>query len=124
MQTKLFFPHHNSILKCGTSIAAIIFWHIFSGIHTITIPLEIPLCFYGATNEQKISAPETVSVILQGNRRQLSLLDQKTIAFHIDVQTLSQGTMPVYLTAQQLFLPDTIKLIHYTPHVLMVTLKK
>jgi hypothetical protein len=77
--------------------------------------LEIPLCFYGSSQEFRIKALESVHVALYGSRSDLYHLDTNALAVHIDTRSLPQGLHPVTLTHHQLLLPQTIHLAQWSP---------
>ena len=112
---------NNILLKAGSFIGALIFWYFFSGIHPTTISVAIPVCFYGSTQHQHIDAPEEVTVVLAGKRNYLRNLTQNDLALHINVQELHTGKQSLDLSNAQLFLPESIKLVHYVPSPLIVT---
>lgn len=107
---------HNAPLKVFSLILGYTFWYIFSHGQTITIEHTIPLCFYNIPKEGTLKSPETINVHLQGKRNLLSGLNMKKLAVHVDAQTLHAGNNQVVISAKKnLFLPEHIKLIHYTP---------
>lgn len=114
---------HNAPLKVFSLILGYTFWYIFSYGQTITIEYTIPLCFYNVPNQSQLKSPETVKVHLQAKRNLLYALNPKKLAVHIDAQTLHAGNNQVVISAKKnLFLPEHIKLIHYTPARLEVAL--
>jgi len=72
------------------------------------------LCFYN-TEQQQIQAPETIQVELQGKRSDLLLLDLRALAVHINAHLLTEPLQTITISKKNLFLPDSINLVHYVP---------
>ena len=112
----------NAPLKVVSLFMGYTFWYIFGHAQTITTELTVPLCFYGATDKMTISAPDTVHIALNGKRAIMHTLDLNNLAIHVDARALVNGTQPIEISQQSLFLPESIKLVHYTPAQICVTL--
>ncbi len=105
---------NNLALKCLALIFGYGLWHCTSTHQKISITRAIPLCFYNTSAHQIISAPETIAITCYGTRKDLF----KTIfdsALHYDAQTLHEGTQIVSIPKEQIFLPESVRLIHYKP---------
>jgi len=100
------------------------FWFIFGHSQTITTQVTVPLCFYGASDSTQIQAPDTVQIELNGKRSIMQSLDLSNLAVHVDARELVAGTQPIELSQKSLFLPESIKLVHYTPAQILVTVKQ
>lgn len=98
------------------------FWCMLSQTHTASLQLTVPLTFYNVPQALAVQAPETVHITLVGKRSDLWHIDQKTLALHIDMAGKQAGEHPVQLTVAHAFLPETIKLVDYTPCNLSVHL--
>jgi len=98
------------------------FWCMLSQSHTASLQLTVPLTFYNVPQTLTVRAPETVHITLIGKRIDLWHIDLKTLALHIDMAGKQAGEHPLQLTVAQAFLPETIKLIDYTPCNLSVQL--
>lgn len=116
-------PINNAPLKVISLILGYTLWHIFANSHTKSIDIQVPLCFYSVPENHTIKAPDTVTVCLTGKRTQLYALNKKSLAVHINAQNLTPGTVPIAITSESLFLPNTIKLVHYIPSNVQVTVK-
>lgn len=114
---------NNILLKTISLISALTFWYFFSGIHPTTISLAIPVCFYDTSAQQQIDAPDQVTIVLAGKRNTLRSITYSELALHIDAQQLHTGKQALTLSNAQLFLPESIKLVHYTPSPLIVTVR-
>jgi len=80
---------------------------------------SVPLSFYN-TEALALEAPETVTIHLHGTRKDL----YKTIpnlALHYDAALLPSGTHTLKITPENLFLPDSVLLLHYVPIQITVT---
>ncbi len=114
----------NTPLKICSFILGYAVWSIFSGIQTITQELTVPLCFYQIPTTIDFDAPETVNITLSGKKSQLTSIKMQDFAIHIDARNLPLGNSPIAITAERLFLPESIKLVHYSPAPIMITTTK
>lgn len=97
-------------------------WYLVSDLHTITTTMKVPVYFYNTENIV-VEAPETISITLRGKKSDIRHTNLSELAAHIDAQKLTQKTNHIPLTSQELFLPQTIKLVSYNPHHLIVNVK-
>jgi hypothetical protein len=115
----------NSIpLKLISIILGYTFWYIFGHSHTITTWITVPLTFYNVPQYNTVKAPEYVSLKISGKRADISALDITELAIHINAQKLQEGPNLLPITSESLFLPPSIKLVHYSPSNPMVELHK
>ncbi len=91
------------------------FWYIFGNFHTTTAWITVPLCFYNVPIENSIKAPEFLSVKIAGKRAELRSLDLNELAIHINAEFLQEGKNLLSITPDTFFLPESIKLVHYSP---------
>ncbi len=110
----------NVPLKVISLMLGYTFWYIFGNSHTSTAWITVPLCFYNVPTAQTIRAPETISVKIAGKRSDLRSLDSAQLAIHINAEKLDPGRTVLTITNDALFLPNSIKLVHYTPSNPMV----
>lgn len=110
----------NVPLKVISLMLGYTFWYIFGNSHTSTVWITVPLCFYNVPTAQTIRAPETISIKVAGKRSDLRSLDPEQLAIHINAEKLQHGRNILALTDDALFLPNFIKLVHYTPSNPMV----
>lgn len=110
----------NAPLKVISFILGYSSWYLLGTAHTHTIWKTIPLSFYDVPQQHTVNAPESVTILLSGKRAHLRNLNEKHLAAHINGHDLKQGTHPITLTTQELFLPDSIKLVHYTPTTILI----
>ncbi len=110
----------NAPLKIVSCILGYTFWFILGHSQTIKTELTVPICFYGANPKMQIEAPETVHIELSGKRTIMQTVDLSNLAIHIDVRDLVEGSQPIEITQEKMFLPESIKLIHYSPAQIVV----
>jgi hypothetical protein len=111
-------------LKAIALILGYSFWYMFAQGHTISVWLNIPFSFYAVPTDMSIDAPEAITVNLVGKRTDLYNLEQEQLAIHINAQTLTSGPQQISITTETLFLPETIKVVHYKPSNLIIDVKK
>lgn len=111
---------NNLLIKVLSFIFGYCVWSMFSARNVSTMELEVPLCFFNKPTSLQLQAPETITVQLSGKRSTLRALDRNTLAIHIDASRLHEGANPLVLENETLFLPSTIKLIHYIPANLVI----
>lgn len=75
------------------------------------------------TDDIKISSPEYITVFLQTERRDLYLADLSKCAVHIDAQQLKKGNNELFITEQDIYLPETIAMLHYSPVAITIDVK-
>lgn len=102
-------------LKLISLLLGYTFWYIFSHSHIATAWITIPLCFYNVPTHNSIRAPETVSVKIAGKRADLRSLDTHELAIHVNADKLREGKNVLTITPETIFLPESIKLVHYSP---------
>lgn len=105
----------NGTLKVVSLILGYAFWSFLSQSHNSTIWVDAPVSFYGQAHDTYISAPETISLALCGKRSDLRCLDINSLALHIDASKLKKGPQQLLVDSSTLFLPSSIKLVHYSP---------
>lgn len=117
---------NNIVLKVVSCIIAFTFWVIISQSHLSSITIDVPLCFYGQLDTVTIDAPEQMQVTLRAPRMLLNTIHSSSLALHIDVRTLHEGKNPIIISTSNLFLPDYIDVLHYSPSnsVITVAMKK
>ena len=111
------------VLKTISLVFGYALWSIFSHSHLATRRFEIPLAFYG-NNIQAVKAPEKIMVTLEAKRIDLQAIDTKCLAAHIDTSLLQPGSNLINVDNKTLFLPEAIKLVHYSPVNIIVHLQE
>ena len=95
-------------------------WYITSQSLTIQHTFTVPVAFYN-TGNKTIQAPDHVHVTLKGKRKTLRSVAH-TLALHLDASKLPTKTTTIALTKEDLFLPDTVSLVHCTPTDSLITI--
>ncbi len=109
---KLIVP--NIPLKATALIAGSTFWYLFSMHSMTTQQITVPLCFYQVPETLAVHGPENVTLTVRGTRRALRSMNSKKMACHVSADKMTVGNNPIRIDNTQLFLPETIKLVHYT----------
>lgn len=114
---------HTLVLKLAALLCGYALWHTTSKYQKITITKEIPLCFYNNSPDTLIEAPDTISVTFQGNRENIfgTTFDS---AVHIDAHSLQEGDQKQTITREQIFLPESVRLLHYVPTEFALSVRK
>lgn len=113
---------NNLSLKVLALVFGYIFWTTMSERHVTQVTLNAPVSFFHQEG-LVLDAPEAISVTLAAPRKKLYGLT-RDLALHIDAQKLTQGKNTVRITEQNLFLPPSVKLIHYTPEKIAITVSQ
>jgi hypothetical protein len=117
-----------NVLKTNLSLKSISFllgffcWFIFSNTEHSSITLEIPICTFGDSEQAKeLKGIETVQVELSGKRSDLYALDRELLGLHINLDELEAGDHLLEISPEKLFLPSSIKLVHWSPSNPVIT---
>lgn len=112
-------------LKFPLNIVSFVFayalWCILSGSQVVEHTVCATLSFYNTTSLISIAAPEHVTLTLQGKRSLLKYVRHNALTVHIDARLLTKGTQQLSIDKRTIFLPDSIKLVHYSPTQVTVT---
>lgn len=119
---KLFFT--NAPLIIMSLFLGYSFWYIATYEQTVTLQLNVPLCFAATTNQYNVQAPETIDITISGKRKDIYALEKESLAIHINTSKLLPGKHGIMITNQHLFLPKTISLVEYRPNNLVITISE
>lgn len=111
-------PLNNLSLSIVSLILGYALWQTLSQPYKITTHLSVPISFYN-THNATLEAPDAVTVALHGTRKELYKL-MHNLAVHIDAQTVPVGESHIQLTNKNLFLPESVLLLHYVPKELLI----
>ncbi|HLW72762.1 MAG TPA: hypothetical protein VKR54_01820 [Candidatus Babeliales bacterium] len=100
------------------------FWYIASYDQTVTLQINVPLCFAGTTDNYSLQAPEKIDVTLKGKRADIYALEKQSLAAHINTSKLLPGIHGIIITEQHLFLPKSVALVQYKPTNLTITISE
>ncbi len=106
---------NNIVLKCMALIIGCSLWLMVSSLHTSTLWVEVPVSFYNQHDNIIIHAPNTIQIQLSGSHSAIRTINYNNLAVHIDAQELHDGKNPLELHAYNLFLPDLISMVNYSP---------
>jgi hypothetical protein len=105
---------HRHTTKICSIILGYSIWFCIAQHQTISQSYEALICFYDAQTEQ-IAAPASVEITLQGNRKELYKFKKEHATIHLDGANLKDGVQEILLSRENLFLPDTLKLVDLVP---------
>jgi hypothetical protein len=119
---------HPHFTKISSVCIGYMLWAFIAQFQWTTTIQKVPLCFYqnneqtiekqvqGQTmNDRAILAPDFVMISVYGQRKDIYFFNASESALHIDLSSYSNGTHEIQLSKENLFLPDTLKLIHLVP---------
>lgn len=104
---------------CGYSL-----WHLLAATFPIKREITVPLSFYNTNQQYSITAPETITIMVQAKRSELNNLDLDNISAHIDETDLHIGDNFLFITHETLLLPNSIQVIDYPCTQIRVTMNK
>lgn len=113
---------NNLILKTSALALGCVIWFLLNQHQYKTTCLNIPICLYNEPVDSTIQMPETITVTLAGKLIDLALINPAQLAVHIDGSSLNQSTNIIMLNDTNLFLPEPIKLLHWSPLPLQICL--
>lgn len=96
-----------------------VLWQTMSQPYKLDATFLVPLSFYN-TEGHSIEAPETITIRLYGTRKDL-YKTTANLALHYDVALLASGTHTLKVSSENLFLPDSVLLLHYVPIEITIT---
>jgi hypothetical protein len=119
---KIIILHHltNHLLKCAALMLSILCWLHINYNKEICCTIKIPLLFDHITDTHILSAPETISLQIQGTRTALLHIDNSVSAVHIDARTLKKGDQILTVSSDAIFLPESVSVLHYSPCTISV----
>ncbi|MBP9765020.1 hypothetical protein KBD08_01665 [Candidatus Babeliales bacterium] len=105
---------HPHALKIWSLVLGYSIWYCVAQHQTITQHYQAPILFFD-TNNMNLSTQDSVEIILQGSRQDMHYFNPDHAAIHIDSTTLRPGQQEIMIDRENLFLPDTIKLVDLIP---------
>lgn len=112
----------NILLKLFSLTFGLLFWATWGGHQPTSITFQVPVCSYGNQAELLADLPDTLAITLQGNRNELYQIDFSKLAWHIDADRLAQGPNHLEPSSEDLLLPSTVKVLHWSPAPLVISL--
>lgn len=111
---------NNQILKIVSLILAFSTWALLSKQQNTSKWIEVPVCFYNETPGMKVSAKQQkIAIQIQGKLTDIS--ECENLALHIDASDFKPGQHRICPCAEQLFLPNSVKLVHNKPLSIEIT---
>lgn len=105
---------NNLTIKIFSLIIGYCLWSFLGNIFIQTRSVKVPVCFYNVPENKEISAqPELVAIQIQGKRADLKTCND--LALHVNAESLLLGEHKIAPCEEQLFLPKTVNLLHYSP---------
>ena len=108
------------MLKLNALILGFCVWFVISQDHIVTITRQVPLSFYNQPKNSQLYAPESISVTSFGPKNHLNQTFHSDYALHINLKSYHQGNHEIELTQDDLFLPQTIKLLQLKPSMVQI----
>jgi hypothetical protein len=105
---------HRHVTKLCSIILGYSIWFCIAQHQTMSQSYEALICFYD-TKTEHITAPSSVEITVQGNRKELYKFKKEHATIHLDGSTLKEGEQEILLSRENLFLPDTLKLVDLVP---------
>lgn len=105
---------HPHITKICSIILAYSIWFCVAQHQLISQTYQAPIYFYDAATKN-IQAPDSIQITLQGPRKELYNFKSHHASIHLDGSKLTAGNQEIILTRENLFLPDTLKLVDLLP---------
>lgn len=107
---------NKNFLRISSLLIGFLLWSIMSTLHHSKITVRVPVCFYNNENVTELwDAPESLIVTLKGNKSDLRAINVAELAVHIDAKKLTNQKNNLNITNQNLFLPEQVKLVNYSP---------
>lgn len=107
----------NPILKVNSLVLGAFIWYITSQHQALHVQVKAPVCLENISDHHTINIPDEITLQISGNRSDLEHIDYSNLALHVNAQELNEGTNFIAITHEKLFLPQSIKLINYSPLV-------
>lgn len=105
---------HSHVTKFFSLILGYSIWFYIGQYQTITQTYQAPIYFYDI-KDALIKAPKSAVITVQGMRQQVYKFKKEHAEIHIDGSNLKEGTQEIFLNHENLFLPETLKLIDLIP---------
>lgn len=111
------------VLKTSALLCGYALWHTTSKYQKITISKAIPVCFYNVSEDMLLEGPEMITITCQGTRENLFKVAFDS-ALHVDAHNLHEGFQKKTIAPEQIFLPESVRLVHYVPTEIPLTVTK
>lgn len=105
---------HRHTTKIYSIILGYSFWFCIAQHQVISQTYQAPIYFYD-TKTEYLTSPASVEITLQGHRKELYKFKKEHAEIHLDGSKLQEGNQEIILGRENLFLPDTLKLVDLVP---------
>ena len=105
---------HPHVTKVCSIILAYSIWFCIAQHQIISQNYKSSIYFYDTT-QHEIQSTDLVEITLQGSRKDLYNFKEHHATIHLDASKFKPGKQEVLLTRENLFLPDSLKLIDLVP---------
>lgn len=109
------------MLSIIASSTGYVIWNFYASSQITTLELDVPTYLYNQT-AGCYQGPEKLRIGLQGSRRNLATFDRKNLGVFLDCRNCTQGDNYISVGIENLFLPEGLKLLHYSPLPLCISL--
>lgn len=109
---------HPHFTKIASFFIGYMLWAFIAQFQFTMTSQSIPICFYQNSDQsinRTIIAPDLVMISISGNRKDIYEFNSAESAIHVDISKYSDGDHEIQLSQENLFLPDSLKLIHLVP---------
>jgi len=114
---------NNKTIKIVSLIIGYSLWSYLGQIYQIDKWVTAPICYYNVPEDMVINASqEKLTVHLTGKREDIKYCSD--LGLHIDASKLCEGQQLIIPDDQMLFLPKTVKMVHFTPLKISITISK
>lgn len=105
---------HRHVTKFYSIILGYCIWFCIAQHQTSTQTYQAPIYFYDTPTEL-IIAPSAIEITVQGHRKDLYKFKKEQAEIHLDGSKFKEGKQEIVLGRENLFLPETLKLIDLVP---------
>lgn len=114
---------NNKTIKIVSLIIGYSLWSYLGQIYQVDKWITVPVCYYNAPEDMALNASqEELEVHLTGKREDIKYCSD--LGLHIDASKLREGTQCIMPNEQMLFLPKSVKMVHYKPLKISITVSK
>lgn len=110
---------HRHVTKIYSIVLGYSIWFCIAQYQTVTHHIDVPVYVYD-NPYQDISTVESVKIRIQGPRSDMYHFNHQQCALHLDGSILHPGTQQLTLSKENLFLPDTVKLVDLIPSYITI----
>ncbi|MBI2345204.1 hypothetical protein HYV10_04020 [Candidatus Dependentiae bacterium] len=105
---------HRHITRIYSIILGYSIWFCIAQHQVISQTYQAPIYFYDIKTEYVI-APTSIEITVQGNRKEVYKFKKEHAEIHLDGSKFKEGNQEIVLGKENLFLPDTLKLVDLVP---------